>query len=556
MQLGRDQQAGNAVGDDRAPFDLSGTRIGERVPAGLAHAPRPAAVGSEQELAAYVAWLRGLGHDELLRLSNAEFGFEESEIVEKLQQLQGPWVVPALGELAVAERDPLLRAVLVEGLVGRIDLERFDDPQFVPVLDQLMGTFAHAAEDPYQVAHGLATAAYGACARGAQDYVLLMSAHLLASDNSALLTHGYLHMGQFPGAETTLMQALSAHANPDGRLGALEGLRAAANSGRIPPGEITTLGLAALEAETDERNRLLLYEMMISTGGEEGLSAVEERLRSGEVAEIGKTVEFLAMKMEPERARALFQDLLRDNRLEGEARQSMYNAMGILEGDEGVDFLLDVARHPELGASERLAGLRGLWSRAVDERLAGELRHVFDASEDSALRTEALRMLFYGESEGAGIDLRAVATVDDDPSVRAEAIQLAAMQPSEDTRAWLEQRLYQDGSFDVKAAALGALVYQAHYAGDGDAVLGYLERARTFTDDAEALAMIAEGERMVRDYDPRNLELRLAKEVELLDTVARYTEGPAARSFQRQAKQLGQIVASLRATRDGRRQPR
>jgi hypothetical protein len=87
-------------------------------------------------------------------------------------------------------------------------------------------------------------------------------------------------------------------------------------------------------------------------------------------------------------------------------------------------------------------------------------------------------------------------------------------------------------------------------------VLGYLDRARRFTNDEEALAMIAEGERMVKDYDPRNLELRLAEEAEFLGTVARYTEGPAARSFQRQARQLGQIVASLRATRDGRRAAR
>jgi hypothetical protein len=188
----------------------------------------------------------------------------------------------------------------------------------------------------------------------------------------------------------------------------------------------------------------------------------------------------------------------------------------------------------------------------VDERLTGELRDVFDTAGDSALRTEALRMLVYGESQGRGIDLRELAVLDEDPLVRAEAVQMAAMRSTENTRAWLEERLFQDDSIDVKAAALGALVYQAHYTGDGDAVLGYLERARKFTRDEEALAMIAEGERMVREYDPRNLDLRLAEEAEFLGTIARYTEGPAARQFQRQAKQLGQIVASLRATRTTR----
>lgn len=511
---------------------------------------------NELELAEFVAWMRSLGHDELLRLSNAEFGFQESELVDLLQQLEGEWVVPALGRLAVGETDPLLKSILVEGLVGSLSFERGDDERMLPILDSLMSQMGRASEDPHDVARGLATFAYMACVRGEQDYELLMGDHLATSDNPGFLMHGYLFMGSAAGSESVLKQMLSAHPIPEGRLGAIEGLRKAATDGRIPTGELTSLGLAALDTETDGGNRLLVYEMMISSGGEEGLTAVEQILRSGKISEIGQTVEMLALKMEPERAQALFQDMLRDHELEGQAKQAMYNALGLLRGEEGADFLLGLTKNAELDEAERLAGLRGLWNRPVDERLATELRGVLDTSEEGVLRTEALRMLMYGESEGAGIDLRALAALDDDPAVRAEAVQLAAMQPSEDTREWLEERLFQDRSLDVKAAALGALVYQAHYTGDGDAVLGYLERARKFTDDEEALAMIAEGERMVKDHDPRNLELRLAEEAEFLGTVARYTEGPAGRSFQRQARQIGQIVASLRATRDGRRPAR
>jgi hypothetical protein len=550
--LGRQPQAHPELRDDATEPGPSRVPDRQSVPGTEERSSGSTVIGSEQEFADYVAWLRSLGHDELLRLTNAEFGFEDSEIVETLQQLRGPWVVSALGDLAVAETDPLLRAILVKGLVGSIDLERYDDPHLVPVLDKLIGTLGHASEDPYRVAQNLATAAYGACARGGQDYVFLMSGHLLTSDNGALLTHGYLYMGKLTGGEATLKQMLAAHASPEGRLGALEGLRQCGTDGRIPPDEITTLGLAALASETNERNRLLLYEMMTSAGGDEALTAVEQILRSGQVTEIEQTVGFLAVHMESGRARALFQDLLREHELDGESKQALYNAMGLLEGDESTDLLLGLARDDELDGAERLAGLRGLWNRPVDERLTGELRDVFDTAGDSALRTEALRMLVYGESQGRGIDLRELAVLDEDPLVRAEAVQMAAMRSTENTRAWLEERLFQDDSIDVKAAALGALVYQAHYTGDGDAVLGYLERARKFTRDEEALAMIAEGERMVREYDPRNLDLRLAEEAEFLGTIARYTEGPAARQFQRQAKQLGQIVASLRATRTTR----
>jgi hypothetical protein len=549
--------------DERADLLEIGVSLGrtplESERAGPEHSALPEGretPSSEQELAEFVAWLRSLGHEELLRLSNAEFDFEKSELVEMLMQLQGEWVVPALGGLAVTETDPLLKAILVEGLVGSLNFARGDDERMLPILDSLMTQMSLASEDPHDVARSLATFAYMVCARGDQDYVLLMGAHLAASDNSGFLMHGYLHMGSEAGGEATLKEMLSAHPNPDGRLGALEGLRQTATAGRTPPGEITTLGLAALETETDEGNRLLLYEMMISTGGEEALTAVEQMLRAGQVSEIGKTVELLALKMEPARAQALFQDLLRDHELEGAAKQAMYNAMGLVPGEGGADFLLGLAKNGELDGAERLAGLRGLWNRPVNERLAGELRDVFATTEDSALRTEALRMLVYGESAGSGIDLREVAALDEDPAVRAEAVQMAAMQPSENTREWLEERLFQDSSFDVKAAALGALVYQAHYTGDGDRVLGYLERARKYTDDEQALAMIAEGERMVKDYDPRNLDLRLAEEAEFLGTIAQYTEGPASRSFQRQAKQLGQIVGLLRATRDGRRPAR
>jgi hypothetical protein len=398
--------------------------------------------------------------------------------------------------------------------------------------------------------------AHFACLRQGEDYVRLMAGHLAVSDNRLFLTKGYFLMGSGPGGEAVLEQMLLAHPSAQGRMGALEGLRTAALDGRIPPAQLTALGLSALDAETSERNRLLLYEMMIAAGGEEGLGAVERIVREGDVAELEHTAELLAMEMEPARALTLFHDVLAERELEGDAKQALYDAMGLVPGEEGADFLLGLARNDELGAEERLAGLRGLRNRPVDERLAGELRGFFENAEDPALRAEALRMLVHGETEGAGLDLRDIAALDEDPALRAEALKLAAMQGSPYAREWLEERLHLDDSLEVKAAALGALVYQAHYTGEGDAVLGYLARARELTDDEEALAMIAEGERLVQDYDPRRLDLELAEEAELWGTVAKYTDGPAARQFERQARQLEQLVASLRASAGNRRPAR
>jgi len=512
-------------------------------------APRPS---GEQELAEYVAWMRGLGHDELLRLSNAEFGFEESELIQVLLDLEGEWVVKALGELALEETDPLLRAVFVTGLARTLSHERLDDPHLLPIVDRLVGAMSLSSQDPWEVATDLATLAYGACLRGRGDYVALMSAHLAASDNRMLLINGYSHMGGFPGAPETLAQVLTDHPSEAGRFGALEGLRSAALEGLIPPAEISALGWSALEGETNERNRLLLYEMMVAGGGAEALASLEQAWRSGEFQELDKTAALLALKLDPARAQALLEDTLRERELDAATRQAIYNAMGVMEGPEGAAFLLERLRDEALAPEERLAGLRGLWNREIDASLATELEGVLSSSDDPALRAEALRMLSQGETEGAGIDLRALAALDDSPAVRAEAVQLAAMRPGPDTRAWLEERLQADDSYDVKATALAALVYHAHYAGEGDEVLDYLARARKLTDDEQALAMIAEGERMVNDYDPRNLELQLAQQAEVYELAGRVTEGVVARNFQRQARVLSGMIATLRGAQPGR----
>ncbi|MEQ1893117.1 MAG: HEAT repeat domain-containing protein [Planctomycetota bacterium] len=503
----------------------------------------------EIELGEYVAWLRSLSHEELLRLSNAEFGFQESELIERLQALQGPWVVAALGALAIDEKDPLLKAVLVEGLLGAVSIDRCRDSEMLPTLDSLLLQMRSRGEDPYQVASACATAAFTTCKLGDGSYVEFMAAHLENSDNGKLLTHGYLFMGMSNGSREVLGAMLTGHSSESGRLGALEGLRNAAMRGRLTPEELTAFGSGALGSETNPRNRMLLYEMVVAAGGEGGLAWAEEKIRAGDRETLVNALTFVTLKGSAERSVALLQELVAREDLDDEGRTAVYNAFGALPGTEGRELLLATVSDPELDETTRLAGLCGLWNQPMDEPLAASLAGVFQDEGSSSMRIEALRMLASGKTPTGAVDLRQVSILDEDPLVRAEAVQLAAMQPGQDTRAWLEERLLEDDSFDVKAAALGAMVYQAHYDGDGDAALGYLSRARKLTDDAETLALIATGEELVGSFDPRRIDLELERDAEFYATMAKYTEGAASRNFSRQSRQLSGFVQALRSAR-------
>lgn len=510
--------------------------------------PGVAVPTGEAELHAYVAWLRSLSHEELLRLSNAEFDFQSSELIERLQALQGSWVVGALGTLAIAEKDPLLKAVLVEGLLGAIDLDRCRDPEMLPTLDSLLSQMRAQDADPYRVANDCATAAFTACKLGDEGYVEFMAGHLESSDNSGLVTLGYLFMGMSEGSREVLGAMLTGHSSDSGRLGALEGLRKAALRGTLTPEELTALGAGALGTEVNARNRMLLYEMVVAAGGEGGLAWVEEKIRGGDPEALENALTFVALQGSPERSIALLQELALREDLDAEGRTAVYNAFGALPGTEGRDLLLATAADSELDEATRLAGLRGLWNQPLDDPLAASLEGMFRDEGSSAMRIEALRMLASGETTPAGIDVRQIGTLDEDPLVRAEAVQLAAMQPGEDTRDWLEQRLLEDDSLDVKAAALGAMVYQAHYAGGGEAALGYLSMARKLTEDEATLELIAQGEEMVASFDPRRIDLELEQDAQFYATMAEYTQGPASRDFLRQSRRLRGFIGALRSS--------
>jgi hypothetical protein len=492
--------------------------------------------------------MKGLPRDELLRLSNAEFGFEKSELVGELRALTGDWVVPELGHLAVLETDPLVRAVLVAGLCQGAGRDRLDDPRMLEQISALLPELASAESDPYRSARFAMFAAYGACLRQKADYAALVLPHLEGSDNPEVLVRGYLFLGDLAGADDVLERAVGDHPNAEGRFGALEGLRRAGLSGRIPPDEVARVGLAALAKETDARNRTLLVEMIASAGGEAGLGALESIVARGEPGLVGPAASMIAVKMEPERAQRAIESALASPELSPEDRASLYQALGAVPGERSGELILSAVRDEQLPAGERLQALRGLWNRPVDEDLRRELSDLVDGDAPGPMRAESLKMLAFSEpSAAASVDARKLAEEDRDAAVRREAVMLSALEPGADSRGWLEERLLRDRSPDVQAAALGALVVQARYTGDGAVARNQLERVKKMTDDPGIRALVERGERMVEEYDPRRVEFELKENAELYRDIAAYTSGAARQAMQRQAEYYRRMVEALGA---------
>jgi hypothetical protein len=497
--------------------------------------------------------MHGLPRAELLRLSNAEFGFEKSALVDELRALAGDWVVPELGRLALSETDPLVRAVLVAGLCQGAGSARLDDPRLLEQISALLPQLAAAETDPYRSAKFAMFAAYGACLRQKADFAALVLPHLEGSDNPDVLVRGYLFLGDLAGADDVLVRAVAGQPNADGRFGALEGLRRAGLSGRIPPDEVARVGLEALARETEARNRTLLVEMIATAGGETGLGALESIVARGERGLVGPAASMIAVKMEPERAQRAIEKALDAAELSAEDRGSLYQALGAVPGERSGERILAAVRDEELAPEERLQALRGLWNRPVDDDLRQELSGIVDGDAPGAMRAESLRMLAFSRSDSSGpVDARKLAEEDRDAEVRREAVMLSALQPSADSRGWLEERLLRDRSPEVQAAALGALVVQARFTGDGDLARNQLERVKQSTDDPEIRDLVERGRRMVDEYDPRRVEFELKENADLYRDVAAYTSGAARLAMQRQAESYRRMVEALGALGRGR----
>jgi hypothetical protein len=506
---------------------------------------------NSEELRLLVASLRALPHDRLLRMSNAEFDFEDSRIVEILQELGGDWVVAELGKLAVGETDPLLKAVLVAGLCKGAGKERLGDPRMLEQIGLLLPQLSTATDDVFHAGRFVVFGAFCACLCQKADYPALVLPALEGADNPDVLLRGYMFLGRSPGAEDLLASVVREHANPEARFGALEGLRDAAMKGRIPPQDLASIGLDALRKESSARNRVLLLEMVATAGGEEGMHALESMVAHGAPGLAGPAASLIAVRMEPDHAQEILEHALASATLTAEDRASVYQALGAVPDGRGLARLLRTMNDAELPDRERLDALRGLWNGPVDAKLRGALTDILESDQPGALRAESMRLLAFSD-EGSSIDARSVAEGDPDPLVRKEAVLLRALEPSTDTKGWLEERFLSDDSGDVREAALGAMVVQARYTGDSDAARDLLDRVKRTTNDPEVQALVSRGEQMLGEYDPRRIDLELRRDAEFYRDIARFTTGAARVGMERQAAYLQRMVdaiASLQAAR-------
>ncbi|MFN0243691.1 MAG: HEAT repeat domain-containing protein [Planctomycetota bacterium] len=523
------------------------TASGEREGTGRAQATVavPATPRSAEELQALVRWMKSLPREQLLLLTNAEFRFEKSALIEMLQALEGDWVIAELERLTVAEPDDLVRASLTVGLLGGFSPSRVLDPRMLVAIRTLLPQFVSADADPFQAACWFGSSAYQVCARQKQDMGGVLLPFLAESDNPSLLTFGYMYVGMSGSSASAIAEAFVGHAHADGRFGALEGLRHFRRGG-VPPEEIARVGGEALRTEDNPRNRMLIVEMLGSSGGEAGLDALRDIVRTKQSDLLSHAASMLATKLPPDEALDTLSSALQDASLSEQDRGALYQALGAIESPATGERLLGVANDPQRSDVERLQGLQALWHRPMDDDLSHELTSILESDAPGSVRAESLKMLIVNSESAAPVDVKSLAVSDAEPAVRREAVLLGALEGGPDAHGWLEERLLTDNSPDVRAAALGAMVMQAHYSGESGAVLDHLGLARKLTNDAQVLDLIAQGEQMVRSYDPRRFELELQADAELYGSLSKYLSGPAQRDMQRRARYLEKMVTALR----------
>lgn len=568
-------------------LDVTETRAGSRLVAEDSKEQNTAFAGelgmpspptNPAELANFVGWMRSVPREDLLRLTNAEYKFKPSALVELLRGLDGPWVVPAMGDIAVGETDDLVRAALVRAVCTALCCGRLRDPAYGPLITRLLPIFAAELSDPFEVGGDIVSRLYEISLTQGVDYGAALMPLLETADNPDLLVHGFLLLGSGPEARELVVRSLVEHTSPEGRFGALEALRLGDG---LSADELAQISLDAIAVEANPRNKVLLVEMLGSRGGAGGIEALHGMLLGGDDGLAALAAPMLALASSPDDALEMLDQAIDRlsvdlNTMDGaeaqhpkarrEREAALWRAIAAVPGPEAMERLLDAARDSDQPAERRVMALSGLGMRELDATTIGELREWVQGDQPPELRAEALKWLALegatasagGSAAGDGVagsntaglgdeDLRALAATDPAPEVRAQAVAMAALRPNADTRGWLEERLLTDRSPEVRAQALGALVMHAHYTGDGDGVLGHLQRARRLVADPELLALLDQGEEMVRGFDPRRLELELEREAAFYARVAPMMGGSAGHAAKRQAAMQAQWVAALRA---------
>jgi len=539
-----------------APVSASGPPVvivqGDELPRELRQRPKTAA-----ELEAFVEALRKLGQDRLIVVLDAENRFRKSAVVDHLESLSADWVPRALGSLAVAESDPLVKAALVFGLCAGVRPTVFRSDELVDdFLPRLLEHYARVDRDEYEVGRDVIFLAYMACRATNKDYVQLVRRHLEASDNSTMLTRGYFFLSEFPESpwRPTLEWALENHPNDNGRLGAIEGLRVAARSNLIGQSEVAELFFDALKGEEDVGNQSVLLDALLALGGATGVEALEQ-ISSGAIPRLshlrGDAVQLLVGRLEPREAMDMLIGMLEKEDVAPDLRASLLLAMAHVELSEAEEWLLRVVVQNDARDIEyRRQGLSALWGRDFsDPRIDRVLRTIYEDSEEpGVLRAECLRMLVVGSGSkrsSGELTLKSVAEHHESGDVRAMAIQLIGYEQEGASRDWLFERLFAAESDQERASALSTLIG----IGGGD-VRGRDQILAILRDELERLepserAPVSTAIEFVEGFDFDSVVSGLTKEAEFYSEVSELLTGRPRRSALRVLEQVRSQLRQL-----------
>ncbi len=532
--------ASSTLGGDRAP--IGGTDSAPRT----AQSPRWKTPASASELQEFVAWMRSLPEAELRDMSNADFKFRESELVEMLRSLQGEWVLPELGDLAIDERQPLVKAVLVMGLLGAPDEERSADPRIVARCETLLGQMSKANDDPFDVGYKIITRLNDICFAQSIDYIARVSTLLADSDNSRLLIHGYFKMSARGAGRTILTEVLTGHSSRDGRMGALEALRYAARQGEFCEYEAAQVFVPALEVESDRRNRSLLLEALAATGGVAGRAVVVDIASNLEHPLCGEALEHLARDTDGAESFALAERVVTTAGVEPEVFSGACRALALLDERAATDRLAALARQTTLGPEFRIESIRALGSVRSDPTVQVHLSELLRTGDCSEVRVEALRALAATAADQIG-DLRALATSDGDAQVRAEAIRHAAFSELPGASTWLAERARSDSELAVRHAALEALAERAHLGDRSVDALAEIRNVLSATDDEQESSWLTALLARAETGDSRNAHFGLDRRAKVLRYAASRLDAAGAAELVRAAAQVERKFRSVEA---------
>ncbi|QDU69837.1 hypothetical protein [Engelhardtia mirabilis] len=359
---------------------------------------------------------------------------------EPLTELDDDVAIEHVARAAVAETDPLIKAVLTWGAFGHIDRNRATHPEAIPLIVELFDYYSKAANDSFELGEDLAAFLSMACVQQGRDYDALALPILAQSDNPAALRLGYLFADpRFDSTRLTVGESLQSHLTSTGRFAAFECLRIRLCDEVEHRAWLTDTFGAALATESDDRNAELLGEGLVHLDGADALSELFEQIARAPRHRQFALLETYLVSLEPDQARIEIAELVGANSLHPAIS---LKAAGLFADQSTAVALVGLIRDNVLSSDLRIAALRGLWRgymAPAGQALAEELAANDDTPVD--LRGESLRLAFLGRlgSSRGPLELEPFLDVGQPRELQRMAVDLATYLPGAVESGWFER---------------------------------------------------------------------------------------------------------------------